>query len=405
MEYFFAPCPRGLESVLVRELTSIGATEVEATDGGVHFSGPFPLCYAVNLESRIASRVLWRVAVAGYRFEDDIYRTTFALRWPHWFSVDSTIRVNVSAIGCQLKSLDFVTLRIKDAVCDRFRQDTGKRPDVDTANPAVRIHAFLTAQQITFYLDTSGEPLFKRGYRKTSGEAPLRENLAAGILRLADWRPSEPLLDPMCGSGTLLIEAGLIALDIAPGINRSFAFEKLAGFDHRLWENLRNAVRAGQKPPGPRPLHGSDLYGDELKKARANLKAAGLEGVVTLKQANILEVSPPAPRGVLIANPPYGARLGKAADLAHLYPKLGDVLKQRFSGWRAYLFSGDRELPRLIRLTPGKRTPLFNGGLECRLYEFLLVPGSMRRPKQGRNESREQPRKAGEQVVVTWKKH
>jgi putative N6-adenine-specific DNA methylase len=386
MENFFAPCPRGLEAVLAQELAALGATGIEATDGGAHFSGPFALCYRANLESRIASRILWRVAAAPYRSEDDIYQATLALTWPLWFDVGNTLRVNVAALRCPLKSLDFVTLRIKDAVCDAFRGQCGERPSIDTREPAVRIHAFLTADRLMLYLDTSGEPLFKRGYRSAAGAAPLRENLAAGILRLAGWTPGEPLLDPMCGSGTLLIEAALIALAIAPGARRGFGFEKLKNFDRKLWDKLKADAQAREHPRTALPIYGSDLYGEELKTARANLAAAGLEDVIRLKQANVLEISPPADSGVLVANPPYGVRLDTPEDLAQFYPKLGDALKQKFSGWRAYVLSSDLALPKLIRLAASKRTPLYNGALECRLYEFKLVAGSMRRPKAVKGE-------------------
>ena len=274
MENFFAPCPRGLEALLAQELTTLGVAQAEAADGGAHFAGPFALCYRANLESRIASRILWRVAVAPYRSEDDIYRAALALPWPQWFDVGNTIRINVAALRCPLKSLDFVTLRIKDAVCDAFRAHCGERPSIDTREPAVRVHAFLTADQLMLYLDTSGEPLFKRGYRAAAGEAPLRENLAAGIVRLTGWTPGEALVDPMCGSGTLLIEAALIALDAAPGAKRAFGFEKLKNFDHKAWEKLKADAQMRERSRTLLPICGSDLYGDELKTARANLAAA-----------------------------------------------------------------------------------------------------------------------------------
>jgi len=292
MENYFAPCPRGLEPVLAQELAALDATDIKTADGGVHFAGSFLLGYRANLESRIASRVLWRVATAPYQSEDDIFKATLALPWPRWFDVARTIRVNLAAVRCPLKSLDFVTLRIKDAVCDAFRAQGGERPSVNTQTPDVRIHAFLTADQLTLYIDTSGEPLFKRGYRTITGEAPLRENLAAGIVRLSGWNPLEALLDPMCGSGTLLIEAALIALNIAPGVRRSFAFEKLKNFDPRQWDTLRLAAKAREAPrSGALPIYGADLYGDELRSARENIAAAGLADQIQLKQANVL---PPA---------------------------------------------------------------------------------------------------------------
>lgn len=378
-ERFFAPCPRGLESVLADELAALGAGKVDAVDGGVAFDGELALCCAVNLESRIASRVLWRVAEARYRNEQDIYHAARALAWSDWFDVGRSIRVNVSAIHSPLKSLDFATLRIKDAVCDAFRERARRRPDVDTRAPDVRIHAFLTATNMTLYLDTSGEPLFKRGYRTATGEAPLRENLAAGILRLAGWHPATPLLDPMCGSGTLLCEAAMIACDIAPGLHRAFGFEKLAWHERGAWQALLDRTRARIKIPIKTMLYGNDLYGESLKPARANLAALGLEGAVILKQVNVLECSPPAPAGILVTNPPYGVRLEEQQKLARFYPQLGDALKKKFAGWTAYIFTGDLRLAKLIGLAASKRTPLYNGALECRLFEFRLVKGSMRK--------------------------
>jgi putative N6-adenine-specific DNA methylase len=387
MENFFAPCPRGLEAVLAQELAALDAAGIKTADGGVHFGGPYALAYRVNLESRIASRVLWRVASAPYKSEDDIFKTTLALKWPQWFDVGCTIRVNLAAVRCPLKSLDFVTLRIKDAICDAFRAKCGERPSVNTQAPDVRIHAFLTVDRLTLYIDTSGEPLFKRGYRETTGEAPLRENLAAGLLRLASWTPPEALLDPMCGSGTILIEAALIALNIAPGARRSFAFEKLKNFDQRQWNELLLAAKAKEiSRSDALPIYGSDLYGDELKNARANIAAAGLQDLIPLKQANVLEAPAPAPAGVIVTNPPYGVRLSDAHDMADFYPKLGDALKQRFSGWRAYIFTGDAQLPKLIRLSASKRTPLYNGAIECRLLEYKIMAGSMRKVKPVKDE-------------------
>ena len=379
MGKFFAPCPRGLETVLAQELRELNAAEIRTANGGVHFSGDFKLCYTVNLQSRIASRVLWQVAHDRYQNEEGVYQVASAVPWETWFDAALTIRVKVDAIRCPLKSLDFITLRIKDAVCDRFRAHAGKRPSVDTNDPDMRIHAFLDAHHVTLYLDTTGEPLFKRGLRKQTGGAPLRENLAAGILRLSGWSPGIPLLDPMCGSGTFLLEAALIALNIAPGAQRHFAFEKLKNFDARCWKQLFDQSMKLQKPKASLPIYGSDLYGNELDITRANLAAAGLEGTVQLKQANMLEISAPAPQGILVINPPYGERMGESEELAEFYPRLGNALKKKFSGWNCYIFSGDMRLPKLIGLNASKRTPLYNGALECRLFEYKIVAGSMRK--------------------------
>jgi putative N6-adenine-specific DNA methylase len=382
---FFATCPRGLEPTLAAELEALGLGGVASTAGGVGFTGKFTDCYRVNLESRIASRVLWRVAQTSYRNEEDIYRAATALPWPAWFGPERTIRVDVAAIRSPLRSLDFITLRIKDAVCDSFRAAQGTRPDVDTRQPDVRIHAFLTRDEMTLYLDTSGDALFKRGRREAAGAAPLRENLAAGILRLAGWEPETPLLDPMCGSGTFLIEAALIALDIAPGINRNFGFEKLINFDERQWRTLKNNAVSRRKSIRP-SIFGVDIDAAAIDNARDNLALAGLEDAVQLTRSNALDLSAPAPAGVIVANPPYGVRVGDPEKLAAFYPKLGDALKRNFAGWRACLLSADPQLPKLIRLKAARRTPLYNGALECRLFEYRLVAGSMRdRPAVARN--------------------
>ena len=345
--------------------------------GGALFTGSWESCYRLNLWSRIASRVLWRVAQFSYRNEDDIYAAAKAIDWPGQFAVGRSIRVNVTAQRSPLKSLEFATLRIKDAVCDRFRDALGRRPDVDRATPDVRIHCYLEEQQGIFYLDTSGEPLFKRGWRAAGGEAPLRENLAAGIVLLSGWRPGEALLDPMCGGATLLSEAAAIARARAPGAKRSFSFQKLKLFDAALWEKVLAEKRGEEHVP---VLYGSDSDPLALKAARRNLAAAGVERWVRLEQADVLERAAPAPAGVLLANPPYGERMGSEEALARFYPALGDALKARFAGWRCYLFTADLRLPKLIRLQPSARTPLWNGALECRLYEFRIVSGSHRKP-------------------------
>ena len=383
MERFFATCPRGLELVLAAELRQLQAEKIHAVGGGVAFSGDFLLCYRANLESRIASRVLWQVATDDYRNEDDIYRTAFALPWTDWFEPAHAIRVDVSATKSPLTSVNFVTLKIKDAVCDKIRRLSGRRPSVNTREPDIPIQGHLTDRDFTLYLDTTGEPLFKRGMRMATGEAPLRENLAAGMLRLAGWVPGTPLLDPMCGSGTILLEAAHMAIDIAPGLGRHFTFEKFTNFDGRRWRELRQRSVSRQKPRISQAIYGSDLSGDVLKAARANLMAAGLEKFVSLKRANVLEIFAPAKEGIIVTNPPYGVRLGELQTLAEFYPKLGDVLKKRFSGWRAYLLSADMRLPKLIRLAASKRTPLFNGALECRLFEYKMVEGGMRKNPKG----------------------
>lgn len=374
----FAPCPRGLEGVLARELAALGAERVETADGGVGFVGDMTLMMRANLELRTASRVLLRLAHGRYRDERDIYALALNVDWPRWFDVSRTIKVKTDGHGSGLRSLDFVSLKVKDAVCDRFRRAQDARPSVDTRYPDVRIQAYLDAEWATVYLDTSGEPLFKRGWRDETGEAPLRENLAAGVLLLAGYDGSQPLLDPMMGSGTLLIEAADIALNRAPGRLREFGFTELRSFDAVAWEGVRARARQAEKPVAPLPIHGSDRAVQMLVKTRHNLGRVGLAGAVTLAQRDVLDARPFAESGLIVCNPPYGVRLDEQDALAELYPQLGSWLKQHFAGWTANFFTGDLRMPKLMRLTPARKIPLYNGALDCRLFVLPMVAGSNR---------------------------
>jgi putative N6-adenine-specific DNA methylase len=374
-EAFFASCPRGLEELLLQELSSLGGKELKQAPGGIAFSGTWETCYRANLWSRIASRILWRVADFSYKNEGDLYAAAKAVDWPRYFAVQNKIRVNVTAQKSPLKSLEFATLKVKDAICDRFRDKLGRRPDVDRAAPDVRIHVFLEEAKGLLYLDTSGEALFKRGWRMDVADAPLRENLAAGIILLSGWKFDQPLLDPMCGGGTLLSEAAAMARGRAPGAKRAFGFEKLQSFDAALWKRIREEKTAA--PVEPR-LYGSDTDPEALQAARRNLGAAGVERWVKLEQSDVLERTAPEPAGVMVANPPYGERIGSAEELAALYPRLGDALKKKFAGWNCFFFTADQRMAKLIRLQPSRRTPLWNGAIECRLYEFRIVSGSNR---------------------------
>lgn len=378
MESYFAPCPRGLERMLADEVARLGAVDVAAADGGVAFAGPLELAYRANLESRLASRVLWRVGAGAYRDERDIYALAYALDWPRWFRADRTLRVDVAATRSPLKSLEFATLRIKDAVCDRHRAQAGVRPSISKERPDVRVHAYLSEDQLTLYLDTSGEPLFKRGYRREPMQAPLRENLAAGLLQLAGWRPGVALLDPLCGGGTIAVEAALIALDIAPGLKRTFGFQRLGWYDGPTWQRIKQSAQRRIKAAAPMTIYASDEDAAAIARCAANLAAAGVAGAVGVECVSVLGRDAPAPAGVIVTNPPYGVRMADAAALAAFYPRLGDALKQHFAKWTAYLFSGDPRLPKLIGLKAKRRMPLYNGALECRLYEYDLIAGSAR---------------------------
>ena len=339
--------------------------------------GPFTLCYRLNLESRIASRILWQVGQGSYRHEEDLYRLALRLPWPNWFSVNCRIKVRLVAQQSPLKSLEFATLRVKDAICDRFVRETKKRPEVDKRHPDIQIVVFVDKDQVVWYVDTTGAPLFKRGWRQEAGEAPLRENLASGILRLAGWTGEQVLLDPMCGAGTFLIEAAFMAQGIPPGGRREFAFSHLQNFNQSAWDRIRHEV------PKAIPVNHLDIFGYDhdaqaLSMARSNLQHVGLAGV-QLKQVDVLEVTPPATKGVMITNPPYGVRMESHASLEPWYPLFGDVLKQRFAGWTVYVLTADFRLPKLIRLAPSRKIPLFNGALESRLYEFQMVAGGNRK--------------------------
>ena len=359
-------------------MQSFSGEEGKVVPGGVAFKGDWSTCYRVNYGSRIASRVLWRIGEFDYRNEEELYAAAKAVDWPAYFKVERTLRVNVTAQKSPLKSLEFATLRIKDAVCDRFRDRFGRRPDVDRASPDVRVHAFLEDTRGTLYLDTSGEPLFKRGWRQGAADAPLRENLAAGIVMLTGWKPEEPLLDPMCGGATLLVEAAAMARGRAPGARRSFGFQNLTAFQPELFDTVKSHSKRQEQEAGLR-LFGSDTDPKALNAARRNLAEAGVERWVRLERADLLEREAPAAGGVMVANPPYGERMGSPEALAAMYPKLGDALKKNFAGWRCYFFTADLRMPKLIRLEPSARTPLWNGALECRLYRFDIVSGSHRR--------------------------
>ena len=378
---FFAPCPRGLEHLLANELAELSAQHIKPTHGGVAFAGDLELMYRANLHSRIASRVLLRLGSAGYRSEDDIYQLAARMPWSSYFTPEHSIKVEVTAIKSPLKSLDFITLRVKDAVCDYFRDLMDKRPNVNTATPDARIYTFLTENDATIYLDTSGEPLFKRGWRMDKGRAPLRENLAAGLVMLSGWQPNQALLDPMCGSGTIIIEAGLMAAKIPPGMNRHFAFENYRNFNKTLWKSIKDAIQIDRTP---RALYASDISAHAVNDIANNLQRAGLPFPVAFEQNSAIEIMPPAASGVIICNPPYGERIDvtSANETSVFFKQWADHLKSNFSSWNAYILTSDRDVPKYMRLSASKKTPLFNGPLDCRLFEFKMVAGSNRKPQK-----------------------
>ncbi len=389
---YFCPCPQGLEDVLSQELHEIAAKSVtlnihRVVPGGVHCSGSLEDGWLLNLHTRIASRILLRFAQSSYRNEDDIYKLAIKQPWEQWFDVGNTIRIDIAAIKSPLKSLNFATLRIKDAIVDRFRNRLHERPTVDTRKPNIRISAFLDAHNVTLYLDTSGEALFKRGWRTEAGEAPLRENLAAGLIRMTGWKPGTPLLDPMCGSGTILIEAAQMMAGIPPGISRHFAFEQFRGFDRERWQSMKRRAECDAATVLP-VLFGSDISIVSLMKAQKNIVNARIPFSIPLQQIEAQEIRIPVDRpGIILTNPPYGERINvrgnrrleKDNGAQYFYQLFGTTLKQRFAGWSVYLFTADLSVPKMMRLKESQRTLLFNGAIECRLFRFDMVPGSNRK--------------------------
>lgn len=393
---YFCPCPRGLEGALAEELNEIAQFSAPAVTlkvhtevpGGVHCSGLLSDAWRINLHSRIASRVLLRLTHGAYKTENDIYNMTLEQEWESWFPVSHTIRVDVNALKSPLRSLQFTTLKIKDGICDRFRDLCNERPSVDTGTPDMRIVGFLDAHNFTLYLDTSGEALFKRGWRAETGDAPLRENLAAGLLRTSGWKPGTVLFDPMCGSGTILVEAAQILAGIPSGARRHFAFEKFNDFESDKWLAIKDSFKPNALPTTS-TIFGSEISGDMVQITINNLRNAGILFEVPIKQIEAQEVKPPSDTegGIMLTNPPYGERIGVRGDstlnsddlLTAFFTAFSTTLKQRFVGWSIFLFSADLGLPKLLRLKEARKTPFFNGGLECRLFRFDMVAGFNRR--------------------------
>jgi len=398
----FLPCASGAEAFLadeVRGLAPVGERVTE-TRGGVAITlanadVALRLAMQLNLESRLAQRVLWQVASAPYRSEDDLYELGCSIRWTDWISPRETLRVDVTAQRSPLKSLNFAGLRIKDAVCDVMRELAGDRPNVDTWRPDLSLLLHLSADQATLYVDTSGEALFKRGWREDTGEAPLKETLAAAMLAAAGWlgrADDAPLLDPCCGAGTIAIEAAQMSCGIAPGLQRRFAFERLIPFRalQRDWQQLGEAARARVHAPSV-AVHAGDVSFRMTDFAQRNAERAGVRDAIEFKTAYALQRLPPAESGTLVMNPPYGERIeakgsGQAArqsfedggSSSEFFSRLASHWKRSYPGWTAWVLSPDMKLPQAMRLKESRRVVMWNGPIECRLFKFDLVAGSMR---------------------------
>lgn len=392
----FLPCAAGVEPWLADEVARVGgsgARDVQAARGGVRLAADWAAVMRLNLHSRLAQRVLVQVGHAPYRTEDEVYAAAMAVPWEAWFTPRQSFKIELTAHQSPLKSLNFAALRIKDAVADRFRERGGVRPDVDTQRPDVRLFAHLGAEQITLYVDSSGEPLFKRGWRADKGDAPLKETLAAAMLAASGWDATVPLYDPCCGSGTIAIEAAQIACGIAPGLLRRFGFERLAGHDAAAWAALKAQAQAARHAPTA-PVFGSDVAHRMVDFAQRNAERAGVAAALQLRGGDALQRMPPSEApGVLLLNPPYGERIEAAgvagrgrggreqaqmAQAGDFFAQLATHWKRHYAGWTAWVLSPDAKLPTRMRLKESRRIPMWNGPIECRLFRFDMVAGSAR---------------------------
>ena len=403
MTALFVPCAGGVEALVAEEVQRITGTVAEAARGGVWVEGDERTAMQLNLESRLAQRVLWPIIDGPYRDEHDLYDLARRVDWPHWITPAQTLRVDVNAQRSPLTSLNFAALRIKDAVCDVMREATGERPSVDTRHPDLPLGLYLGPDHATLYADTSGEALFKRGWRDAQGgrqdvkgEAPLKETLAAAMLASAGWQgraDDGPLLDPCCGAGTIAIEAAQMACGLAPGALRRFAFERMLSFKPFLpdWKALQQAAQERVHAPAA-PIYAGDVSFRMIDFATRNAARAGVAHAIEFKTVDALQRPPPAAAGTMMLNPPYGERMapkgsGQAAaasrenfegggSSAEFFGALASHWKQRYAGWTAWCLSPDMKLPTLMRLKESRRVPMWNGPIECRLFRFDMVAGS-----------------------------
>lgn len=377
----------GLEEVLMKELSDLGAGSITPLKRGVSFYGDTELMYRANYHLRTALKVLKPVRVFTLRNEQELYRKTKAVEWNKYMTPEQSLRVDAVVFSSIFRHSGFVALRIKDAIADYFRDRSGRRPDIDPRDPDLVIHIHISHQTCTIALDSSGPSLHKRGYRTDIHEAPLNEVLAAGMLHLAGWNPETNLLDPMCGSGTILIEAGLIANGIPPGsFRKTFAFQRWLDYDPDLFEKAIKQSR--NKPVVKGEIRGSDRSGRFVSMAITNAEQAGLARKIEIRQASFEETSPPWNEGMIMMNPPYGERM-KTSELNRLYKNVGDVLKQNYTGYHTWILSANKDALKHIGLRPSRKITLFNGPLEVKFQEYLLYHGSIKQ-KTGSSEENKQ---------------
>jgi len=375
-----ATCARGLENVLADELRRLGADAVAPDRGSVLFAGDLRTVYDVNLRLRTAMRVLVPLVRGEVTSRESLYELAASVAWEDVFADGQTFAVEVVGRHRAFRNTTFGGQVVKDAAVDRLRKKHGRRPDVDRDQPDIRLHLRLVEKGASIIsLDSSGEPLSHRGYRPRGGPAPLAETLAAGILLLAGYDGSEPLLDPMCGTGTFAVEAALIATRTPPGLHREFAFERWTAHNLLTFEEVQHEASHGHRE-APQPILARDRAERSLRATQRNLKAAWMDRWVEVEQRDALDLMLPwESGGVIVANPPYGKRVGEVERLFGLYRRFGDSLKKQATGATAWILAGEPRLAKVIGLKPSRRIPLFNGPIECRLLKFEMYEGSKKR--------------------------
>jgi putative N6-adenine-specific DNA methylase len=370
---YFATVAKGLEEVAAKELETLGAREVRTTVTGVHFQGDQALLYKVNLWSRLIFKVLMPIFQVECATAEQLYSQVKKLDWSEYLTVEQSFAVQCTGSNYQLNHTHFTALGIKNAIVDQQKDRFGKRSNIDLKFPDLLINAHIDQNVCTISLDSSRESLHRRGYHLAMGLAPLKETLAAGIIQISGYNGKVAFYDPFCGSGTLPIEAALLALNIAPGLSReSFGFESWLDFKSELWEKIKKEALESRLKTLQAPIIGSDLELSVLRQARSNAHLCKLEGQIEFQRKALADVEPKANEGILICNPPYGKRIGDTEDLRDLYRQLGDVLKQRFKGWSAYVLTGNRELAKVIGLRSSSRYTLYNGSIACVLLKYDL---------------------------------
>jgi putative N6-adenine-specific DNA methylase len=373
MRRFFATTFKGLEEVLAGEVAALGGEEVALAPGGVSFSGDLALCYRANLWLRTANRVVAILSEFPAPTPAALYEGTREIPWTDLFLPERSIAVDANVRDSGITHSHFAAQKTKDAIVDRFRDATGRRPDVDTASPDVRIVVRIVRDGCTVALDTSGESLNRRGYRSAPTEASLKETLAAGLILLAGWQGEQPLIDPACGAGTIPIEAAMISGNVAPGgFGRSFGFQRLNGYDRRRWEALLAEAREAARHPVPVRVEGSDISPAAVAGAVKNATNAKLSGRVLFSARSIRNFSPGEGPGVILSNPPYGARLPGGEQAEAFYREMGEALKKRCRGWTAYLLSGNPAVTKFLGLKASRKYPVMNGPIDCRLLKYDL---------------------------------